>query len=75
MHWNEPSFKFGKYHIFFVTGGTVLGHKISTKGIKVDPFKIEVIEKLFPLMNVKGVKLFLGHADFYRRFIREFSKN
>ena len=57
-----------------VREGIVLGHKISHKGIEVDQAKIEVIEKLPPPMNEKGIRSFLGHAGFYRRFIRDFSK-
>ncbi|GJT82805.1 reverse transcriptase domain-containing protein [Tanacetum coccineum] len=59
---------------FMVTEGTVLGHKVSSAGLEVDEAKIEVIAKLPPPTNVKVVQSFLGHAGFYRRFIKDISK-
>ncbi|XP_015940336.1 uncharacterized mitochondrial protein AtMg00860-like [Arachis duranensis] len=59
---------------FMVHEGIVLGHKVSSKGIEVDKAKIEIIEKLPIPVNVKAVRSFLGHAGFYRRFIKYFSK-
>ncbi|XP_070032196.1 uncharacterized mitochondrial protein AtMg00860-like [Nicotiana tomentosiformis] len=57
-----------------VQEGIMLGHRVSRSSIEVDKAKVEAVEKLSPPISVKGVRSFLGHAGFYRRFIKDFSK-
>ena len=56
-----------------VKEGIVLGHKVSGKGIEVDRAKVKAIKRMPPPRDVKGIRNFLAHVGFYRRFIRNFS--
>ncbi|GJS07730.1 reverse transcriptase domain-containing protein [Tanacetum coccineum] len=59
---------------FMVKKEIVHGHKVSGAGLEVDKAKINVISKLPPPTNVKGIGSFLRHVGFYRCFIKDFSK-
>nr|GEW43948.1 reverse transcriptase domain-containing protein [Tanacetum cinerariifolium] len=59
---------------FMVKEGIVLGYKMLKNEIEVDKAKVNVIAKLPHPTTVKGIRSFLVHVGFYRRFIQYFSK-
>ena len=72
-HEKNPILNWEKCH-FMEQEGIVLGHLISSKRLEVDKANIATIQTLTPPTMVQGVLSFLGHAGFYLRFIKDFSK-
>ena len=65
----EPS----KCH-FTVKQLKFLGHVISKNGVEVDPEKTRIVSEFPVPRKQKQVRSFLGMANYYRRFIQNFSK-
>jgi transposase InsO family protein len=61
----EFEVKSTKYLGFIVEAG---------KGVRMDPAKVNAITEWEAPRSVKGIQSFLGFANFYRRFIKDFSK-
>ncbi|CAM8931903.1 unnamed protein product [Rhodiola kirilowii] len=59
---------------FMVTHGIVLRHVVSSEGIEVDKAKIDLMLSLPYPTDQRGVRSFVGHAGFYHRFLKDFSK-
>jgi hypothetical protein len=53
--------------------GTVPEHRISEKGIQVDPEKINITLNFPTPTSQKQVQIFIGYVGYYRRFIENFS--
>ena len=59
---------------FHKTEVKYLGLIIGADGIKMDPSKVETVKAWPPPENLRDVQVFLGFANFYRRFIKGYSK-
>jgi len=59
---------------FHTTEIEYLGYVISPQGLQMDEEKIRTIKEWKEPTNVKGIQNFLGFANFYRHFIRDYSK-
>ncbi|KAH7562953.1 reverse transcriptase [Bipolaris maydis] len=51
-----------------------LGFIISTEGVKMNPKKIQTVQEWPKPKTVKDVQSFLGFANYYRKFIKDYSK-
>ncbi|GJX90239.1 putative reverse transcriptase domain-containing protein [Tanacetum coccineum] len=65
--------KFSKCE-FWIPKVQFLGHVIDSKGIHVDPAKIESVKDWTSPKTPTEIRQFLGLAGYYRRFIEGFSK-
>ncbi|GKU10375.1 unnamed protein product, partial [Fusarium langsethiae] len=59
---------------FMVTETKFLGLIVGRYGIRMDPAKIETVKNWQTPTCLTDVQAFTGFANFYRRFIRDFSK-
>src|SRR3989337_3121640 len=59
---------------FFKKEISFLGHRISEKGIQMDPEKIMAMQKVVPPTNLKEVQSILGLFNYYRNFVPDFAK-
>ncbi len=51
-----------------------LGFIFDKEGVRADPRKMEALVKLPPPKNVKGVRQIMGCFNYYKRFVKDYSK-
>ncbi|MBW0533175.1 hypothetical protein O181_072890 [Austropuccinia psidii MF-1] len=61
--------------LFHVSSVEYVGYVVSSEALKLDQAKVQEILNWPPPRNLKALHSFLGFANFYRRFIKNFSRN
>lgn len=59
---------------FGVIEGKLLGHLVGKNGVRIDPKRVEAIEKIQKPKSVKRIQSFFGQINFLRRFVTNFAK-
>ncbi|MBW0493990.1 hypothetical protein O181_033705 [Austropuccinia psidii MF-1] len=60
--------------LFHVSSVEYLGYVVSSEGLKIDQAKVQQILNWPPPRNLKALQSFLGFSNFYRPFIKNYSK-
>jgi hypothetical protein len=60
-----------KFHIYETE---FLSYVVTLEGVKIDLKRVKVIQKWLELRTVREVRVFVGFINYYRRFIRYFSR-
>jgi len=68
LYANEKKCHFGSTRISY------LGHMVTGKGVSADPAKIEAMVNWPQPKNITELRGFLGHTDYYRRFVAGYGK-
>jgi hypothetical protein len=59
---------------FSLKKGKLLGHIVSSEGVKIDPTRVEAIQRLSIPRSKKDIQSLLGKINFVRRFIPNFAE-
>ena len=63
-----------KYHFAQKVDRYLAGHEVSADGIRPDPAKTEAVSNYPVPRNAKELKQLMGLSNYYRRFVKDYSK-
>ncbi|CAI9589308.1 unnamed protein product, partial [Staurois parvus] len=69
----RPRFSRGLHNVGPVSSVAFLGYIISAVGFSMDPQKVSAVLQWPRPSGLRSIQCFLGFANYYRKFIRNFS--